>query len=236
MAKITAQHAGGVVYALVDPRNGRVCYVGHTTQSLERRLSNHLSAAKRSPDRPVCSWINELTEQGRNPQARALELVGSGSNWESRERWWIAHYREIGWLTNLTDGGLGWSGHGHTDDERRRIGLAQQGKTISIEQRRKLRASRVGSKVSDCTKAKLSAALSGRELTARTRNRIGEAKRGKELPAIAGIRNHRAVLNEQAVRDIRSGLIDHASAKSRYGISRSQFFRVKRGEQWRSIA
>lgn len=236
MAKITAQQVGGMVYALVDPRSGRVCYVGHTIQSLDKRLSNHLSVAKRSPDRPVCLWINELTEQGCSPLARVLELIGPGSNWESREKWWIAHYRQIGWLANLTDGGPGWSGHCHTADERRRIGLAQQGKTISVEQRRKLRASRVGSKISDHARSKLSAALSGRELSACTRGRIGDAKRGKELPALAGVRNHRAVLDEKAVREIRSGLIDQTSAQSRYGISRTQFYRVKRGEQWRSIA
>jgi len=236
MAEITAQQAGGMVYALVDPRTDSVCYVGHTTQSLDKRLSNHMSAAKRSPDRPVCSWINELTEQGCSPLARVLEMIGPGSDWESIERGWIAHYRKVGWLANLTDGGLGWSGHSHTADERRRIGLAQQGKTISVEQRRKLRASRIGSKISDHARSKLSAALSGRVLSAATRGRIGDAKRGKELPAQAGVRNHRAVLDEQAVREIRSGLIDQTSAQSRYGISRTQFYRVKRGEQWRSIA
>lgn len=236
MAQITPQQAGGVVYALLDPRNGKVCYVGHTTQSLDKRLSNHLAAAKRSPDRPVCTWINELAEQGCCPVVRALELVGPDSSWEKRERWWIALYRQIGWLSNLTDGGLGWNGHRHSADGRRRIGLAHQGKTISVEQRGKLRAYRIGSKLSDCVRAKISAALRGRKLSSNTRSRIGSAKRGKELSALAGVRNHRAVLSEQAVLDIRAGLVNEKSAKSRYGISRTQFYRVKRGEQWRSIA
>ncbi|QNA95442.1 hypothetical protein G4G30_07545 [Stenotrophomonas maltophilia] len=210
--------------------------MGHTTQSLEKRLSNHLAAAKRSPNRPVCAWINELAEQLKKPKVRALELIEPGANWEDRERWWIAHYRQTGWLTNLTDGGLGWAGHEHSDDERRRIGIAHRGKAISIEQRQKLRAARLGSKISDHTRAKLSVALQGRVISAETRQKISEVKRGKALPALAGIRNHRAVLNEQAVRDIRRGLLDQQSAQSRYGISRSQFYRVKRGEQWRSIA
>lgn len=236
MAQITPQQAGGVIYALLDPRCGTVCYVGHTTQSLDKRLSNHLAAAKRSPDRPVCAWINELAEQLRRPVVRALELLETGSNWGDRERWWIAHYRQKGWLSNLTDGGPGWTGHGHSDDERRRIGVAHRGKTISIEQRRKLRAARLGTQHSDATRAKLSAAMRGREVSAETRQRIGEVKRGKALPALAGPLNHRAVLDEQAVRDIRCGLIDQQSAKNRYGISRTQFYRVRRGEQWRSIA
>lgn len=236
MAQITPQQAGGVVYALVDPRNGKVCYVGHTTQSLDKRLSNHLAAAKRSPGRPVCTWINELAEQSCSPVVRTLELVGPDLGWESRERWWIAHYRQIGWLANLTDGGLGWNGHRHSADERRQIGLAHQGKVISVEQRGKLRASRVGSRISDCARGKISAALRGRELSTDTRSRIGSAKRGKELPALAGVLNRRAVLSEQAVREIRSGLVNEKAAKSRYGISRTQFYRVKRGEQWRAIA
>lgn len=236
MAAITPEKAGGVIYALLDPQCGTVRYVGHTTQPLEKRLSNHLAVAKRNPDRPVCAWINELSEQLRKPGVRALELIEPGMSWAGRERWWIAHYRQRGWLANLTDGGLGWTGHGHSDDERRRIGVAHRGKAISIEQRQKLRAARMGSKISDNARAKLSAALRGRIVSAETRQKISEVKRGKALPALAGIRNHRAVLNEQAVRDIRSGLIDQQSAQSRYGISRSQFYRVKRGEQWGSIA
>jgi len=236
MAEISETQAGGAVYALLDPRGGVACYVGYTTQPLEKRLANHLAAAKRSPDRPVCAWINELAGQLLRPKICVLELVEPSAKWEEREKWWIAHYRQRGWLANLTDGGLGWAGHGHSDDERRRIGLAHRGKVISIGQRQQLRAARLGSKASGDTRAKLSAVMRGRVVSAETRQKIGEAKRGIAVPPLAGIRNHRAILGEQAVRDIRRGLIDLQTAQSRYGISRTQFYRVKRGEQWRSIA
>ncbi|MCC4588742.1 GIY-YIG nuclease family protein [Xanthomonas sp. NCPPB 1067] len=235
MAVITPEQAGGVIYALIDPVSGHVFYVGRTTQTLEKRLSNHLAAAKRCPDRPVCARINDLRGEGLRPAARVLELLAPTSDWQAREKWWIAYHRERGPLSNLTDGGLGWSGHKHSEAERLRIGIAHRGKCISKEQRQKLSAARRGSRPSSATRAKLSKASRGRVVSEATKKRLSEAKRGKPLPSLAGAKNHRAVLTESAVRDIRTGRLGQKSVATLFGVSRSQFYRVKRGEQWSSI-
>ncbi|GAA3384532.1 GIY-YIG nuclease family protein [Streptomyces racemochromogenes] len=55
--------AVGRIYALSDPRDGVVRYVGQTTKALEERLAGHLS----SPASKVAPWIAELREAGIAP-------------------------------------------------------------------------------------------------------------------------------------------------------------------------
>lgn len=236
MATITAQEAGGVIYALTEPGTERVRYVGRTIQALADRLGGHVSAARANPLRPVCQWILGLLDQGLRPEIKALEAVASGEDWQTRERHWIAHFRRFDELLNLTDGGMGWTGHSHCEGERRRIGAAHRGKAISAEQRAKQRAAMAGRRPSDEARIKISAALRGREVSGVTRARISQAKIGRALPSASGERNHRAVLTVKDVLAIRYGGTTPAAAKAAWGISKSQFYRVKRGDQWRTAA
>ncbi|MFE9844659.1 GIY-YIG nuclease family protein [Streptomyces goshikiensis] len=59
----------GRIYALSDPRDEVVRYVGQTTKTLEERLAGHLS----SPAGKVAPWITELREAGLEPLIAALK-------------------------------------------------------------------------------------------------------------------------------------------------------------------
>lgn len=61
--------ASGTVYALIDPRNNRVRYVGATTKTLRVRLYGHLKGptAKR-----VKAWIDDLAASGLVPRIEAI--------------------------------------------------------------------------------------------------------------------------------------------------------------------
>jgi GIY-YIG catalytic domain len=48
------------VYALVDPRNYTVFYVGRTRQRMDKRLAEHIQAAKSGNPRPVYEWLRSL--------------------------------------------------------------------------------------------------------------------------------------------------------------------------------
>jgi hypothetical protein len=57
---------------------------------------------------------------------RVLE-VATATTWENRERFWIAHGRELGWeLFNLTDGGDGLHGLIPSAEHRRKISEAHK--------------------------------------------------------------------------------------------------------------
>lgn len=60
----------GTIYGLVDPRDGRLRYVGQTIKSVPRRLFGHLL----DYDKPTRKgrWIAELKSLGLNPQIVAI--------------------------------------------------------------------------------------------------------------------------------------------------------------------
>lgn len=62
----------GSIYALVDPRDDVVRYVGQTIGALEKRLIEHYTAPRTAPMR---DWVQELRGVGLKPVIRLLEDV-----------------------------------------------------------------------------------------------------------------------------------------------------------------
>lgn len=75
------------IYAMVDPRNGLVRYVGATTYALERRLVFH--AHPRNPNQVMKDWIAELADLGLKPEMKVLEYAEGGLSGFAREQHWI---------------------------------------------------------------------------------------------------------------------------------------------------
>lgn len=81
------------VYALVDPRDGLVYYVGQTANHLYLRLQDHLR--RRHGDRTrKAEWLRELLDAGFDPQIVQLEeFTGSRTQAYGRESSWIRTLR-----------------------------------------------------------------------------------------------------------------------------------------------
>lgn len=95
------------IYALIDPRTGRIRYVGKTVD-LKKRLKAHLRANEKGPkDR----WIRRLQEKDLEPKVEVLEKCAE-SKWEAREKYWIKKMRrkEGSALLNRAPGGV-WVPH-----------------------------------------------------------------------------------------------------------------------------
>lgn len=90
------------IYALTDPDTDEVRYVGKARDAKHRLASHYRDARHRKTK--VYAWINSLASQSKTVGLRILEEVAE-SDWEQRERHWIAYYRTFGQLTNLADGG-----------------------------------------------------------------------------------------------------------------------------------
>lgn len=100
------------IYALSDPRKPtEIRYIGKTKRLLRERLALHVFDVKRYPHCYRSCWIAKLLRDGIRPIIWPLEMT---SNWEERERYWIAFLKPLGKLTNLADGGEGVSGVPHT--------------------------------------------------------------------------------------------------------------------------
>jgi hypothetical protein len=99
------------------------------------------------------------------------------------ERDGIAALKEAGYyLTNLTTGGEGTSGHVTTDETKAKISAAHKGKLVTAETKVKLSISLKGKSRSPLTsnhKAKISASLSGIPLSAERKSAISAGSKGK---------------------------------------------------------
>jgi hypothetical protein len=188
------------IYVLLDPRCGRVRYVG-VTQNTKRRLRVHISTSKRGLKLANRGrWILGLLTRGLSPVMCVLESVAN--DWAAAEKSWIAHFERVGCkLVNSTGGGEGTPGHrlsqesksktsmalrGHpvSEQTRLRISAAQQGRKKTPEALRNARLAadrRAGVPRTAEVKAKISAAKMGHpgvKHTPETRARIAAALRG----------------------------------------------------------
>lgn len=95
------------IYALKDPRDGAVRYIGKAKDP-KRRLYLHLREAKKGKIKTHKNyWVGLLLSLGETPEMELLDQVPDFQQ-NFFERAYIKVYRELGTkLTNLTDGGDG---------------------------------------------------------------------------------------------------------------------------------
>lgn len=83
------------LYALTDPRDSRVRYIGRTINPLERRLREHLYVGRRGKvkDGRKAAWFDELAAAGLKPGILLLETA-ERATFQAREKALIEQYRQ----------------------------------------------------------------------------------------------------------------------------------------------
>ena len=195
-----ASHIKGntLIYALSDPANGNIRYVGKTCYSLKKRLTEHLR------DKTVSyktNWIKSLVRKGVKPHIEILEDLGNPSDeeWAIAEKFWIKYLRFLGCdLTNIAEGGEGGSSPSAETIAKRVQKLRGQKRTpealanMSAAQKKRHEANRESGFVripSAASRAKLSESLkrayaSGvrkQEWSAESRAKMSKSKTGTKL-------------------------------------------------------
>ena len=94
-----------IIYALVDPRDESVCYIG-ITDNMPMRFKQHLREAGSITAKGM--WLAELQRYGLRPAVRILEEIQIEKTQryivEERERYWIQAFEQSGVsLTNIQD-------------------------------------------------------------------------------------------------------------------------------------
>lgn len=209
-----------IIYALLDPRDRTIRYIGKTVSEPLRRWKSHLWQPSHTYK---WFWICALKLRGLKPVWQTLEVVPISEDWEARERAWIARGHAEGWpLTNLTDGGDGWPvGYKHTAESREKMSRVQSGRKVSAEARANLSKAtsgvlhwNFGRHHSEETKRKMSIAHKGKLLSDEHRAAMSEAAKHRppiseetraKLCAIVkhGSENRNSRLTEQQVLEIR---------------------------------
>lgn len=81
------------VYALIDPRDNLVRYVG-MTEDVYRRFSNHVNCS--GGNYAKTAWIMELRELNKMVIMTTLEEVSERELALKREQYWINHFEMLG--------------------------------------------------------------------------------------------------------------------------------------------
>lgn len=113
------------IYKLIDPTTSSIKYIGSTHKPLKKRLTDHLSDARRGQKNYRCNWIRSLLSKGFYPSIDIIEKV----NYEQRdekEKYWISYYGREN-LVNGTDGGGGVSGLLVSDETRKKLSISHKG-------------------------------------------------------------------------------------------------------------
>jgi hypothetical protein len=93
------------IYALIDPRNDHVRYIGKANNP-EDRYKDHYNSA-RDKNTHKRNWINNVRKDGLRPELLILDEV-SIDNWRYWECFYISLYKTYGFnLVNYTNGGDG---------------------------------------------------------------------------------------------------------------------------------
>ena len=105
------------IYALVDPNDNTVRYVGASTNP-EQRLNHHNELGVGSQAK--CDWLSGLMEKGQRPVIRILETCQTAER-KGRENYWILRMKEEGHkLYNVIYPGYSWhEAHGKTPKVKR---------------------------------------------------------------------------------------------------------------------
>lgn len=103
------------IYGLFDPRTQELRYIGKAANP-NKRFRDHLHDEARNHR---TNWIKSLKMLGLIPEMLILEEVSEEVAYKE-EHWWISYMKGLGAdLTNLTDGGAGFTGQ-HTEVNKER--------------------------------------------------------------------------------------------------------------------
>lgn len=105
-----------IIYALVDPRDNTIRYIGKSTKGVAR-LRDHLKPRNLIKHNHKNNWINLLLVLGFKPNIMIIESFDNKFILNEKEIFYIKHYKELGHdLTNSTEGGEGTPGYKHKED------------------------------------------------------------------------------------------------------------------------
>jgi len=152
-----------IIYALIDPRDGRVRYIGKTVRTAHRRLRRHLARCYLyETSTHKNRWLRQLLALGLEPRIEILEEHQSAAELCASEQRCIAAYLAAGEaLTNTTPGGDG-RGTKHTEASKEKIRQALKGKPKTLQHRSRVSAAQKGRVTSEETRGKLSLAQKAR--------------------------------------------------------------------------
>ena len=197
------------IYALMDPRDGAVKYIGKTI-NLKSRMQSHQNGIGKFR---LGAWLSGLKRKGLYCRYVVLEEY-EGEGWELRERYWIGYYRDLGAdICNLSNGGEGQVGRKLSAESCQKLRDAFKGRPIPQEMR-------------ECISKSLTGKVQSPETVAKRLATINERR------AEAGLELHKSWASYEDYRA--AGHIAYNITRARQRRERGQL--VKGSEEWKRNA
>lgn len=117
-----------VVYKITFPNNS--VYIGATSQELRNRIIHHCSHAFSESDRRFDCLKNSLIREFRE---FTVDVLYVGSEYNEKEKQFIAIQREKGNCINVADGGIGASGYERSDVTKQRISKSKYKRVLEYD-------------------------------------------------------------------------------------------------------
>jgi hypothetical protein len=88
------------VYALVDPSEQKVAYIGQTKSPKTRmyahtKMGNHFAGIDRKYASKLFMWLSDMVIKGVKPEMVIVEITTLEKVAE-REMWWLSKFEELG--------------------------------------------------------------------------------------------------------------------------------------------
>lgn len=167
----------GCVYQAQNMINGKV-YIGKTIGSLKNRIASHHSLMRNGSN---YYFYQAMRKYGKD-NFKWTELFQSDDEKQLSEKE-IMFIKSLGTLKpfgyNLSEGGEGQKGYHHTDEAKRKIGLAGIGRQKTAEGRERIRQSKLGVPLSKEHREKLKKARAKRVISNETREKLRLAGMGR---------------------------------------------------------
>jgi hypothetical protein len=135
------------IYALIDPRDNKIRYIGKTCGSLSKRLSGHYRDKGHTHK---TMWIKNLKNDNLKPLIKSIGTYDE-SIVNGMEIFWIDYFKRCGCkLTNMTIGGeSGFNGGKHSEESRQKIGEYWKGRKLTEEHRKIMSETHKGKTISE---------------------------------------------------------------------------------------
>jgi group I intron endonuclease len=211
-----------IIYKATNKINGN-CYIGKTIQSLRNRKQNHKNDSFNRINRYNSYFHQAIRKYGfDNFEWTILVKTDSESKLNALEKLYIATYRKMSKLYNMTDGGEGASGCIPSKETRKKMSIASKKHIRNKEWGEKISKSRKGHIVSEETKEKLKQANLGKKHSEETKHKIS-----KSLKGISCIKNNKKIKNKT------TGIIFNSikEASKYYNVNYSHIGCVCRGDR-----
>jgi len=167
------------IYALRDPRDWAIRYIGKT-ENVVQRVRLHMAEARKGGTTHKSRWLRLLMRQGLKPLVGILEIVPAGESWPEAERRHIAEHKARGArLVNRTDGGDAAPDSARTPEALAKAVATRRANPAYRKAMLAAAARRRGIPHSDETKAKMSATRKGRKFPPEFGAKISAAQKGR---------------------------------------------------------